>query len=670
MSETEARPFPEPDPSRPWWRDGLPGPDGRVAIENVWPLVDGGRFAVKRELNDTLSVTCTAFQDTPEFLGGVLQVRPEGGEWRESPLEPGPDARFSGTSVPLDGLGRWEYRLAFWVDRWSTWLRDAAKRLDAGKLETLDILEGLELVEQAAGRAPNGHRAFLSDQAREIRAAFEASGDADQALRALSAPDLAPVVGHYPDRALESHSPAYPVVVDRVLARFAAWYELFPRSYGPNGRHGTFRDVIAQLPRLERLGFDVLYLTPIHPIGTTNRKGRNNSLVAAPGDPGSPYGIGSPEGGHTALHPQLGSFEDLEALRQAAEAHGLELAMDVAIQASPDHPWVKEHPGFFHHRPDGSIRYAENPPKRYEDIYPINFFGTESDALWLELEETFEFWIGKGIKTFRVDNPHTKPFHFWEWLIGRVKDRHPEVIFLAEAFTVPRTMKRLAKVGFTQSYTYFTWRNTPWELREYLTELTKSEMREYYRPNFYANTHDILHDYLVHGGLPAFKVRLIYAATLSSVYGIYSGFEIGDNEPFPGKEEYNNNEKYQFRRYDFDAPGNLNDLIARVNAIRRENEALHETNNVEFTDVTNANILAYTKVTGFNRLLVVVNNDPHNVQEGLVRVPWWDLGLPGDRPYTARDLLTGRTYTWQGERNYVRLDPQGIPAHILRLEAD
>ena len=668
MTDEMPAPSPEPLHWRPWWREGQPGEDGRVVIEEVWPLVDGGRFAVKRILGDRLTVSCVAYQDTPEILSGELQYRQEAGEWREQPLVAAAEGRFTATTGSLDEIGRWEYRLAVWADRFATWRRDAKKREAVGSLEAIDVLEGISLVEAAAQRAPSPRRAFLSDQARELRAGLDATRNPVRLPPGLLDPDLLEAVAAYPERARATHSPGFPLVVDRDKARFAAWYELFPRSYGKNGLHGAFRDVIEQLPRLQRLGFDVLYLPPIHPIGRRNRKGRNNSLTATPQDPGSPWAIGAAEGGHKAIHPQLGALTDLHALRDAALAHGLELAMDFAIQAAPDHPWATEHPGYFHHRPDGSIRYAENPPKRYEDIYPINFFGSEKEALWLDLEETLEYWIGQGIKTFRVDNPHTKPFHFWEWLIGRVKDRHPEVLFLAEAFTVPRVMKRLAKLGFSQSYTYFTWRNESWELRDYLTDLTKSDSREYYRGNFFVNTPDILHEYLVHGGPAAFRIRLILAATLSSLYGIYSGFEVCDREPFPGREEYNNNEKFQLRSYDFDAPGNLDDLIARVNRIRRENEALHKTDNIRFVDVNNSKLLAYVKVSGYNRILTVVNTDPFNPQDGMVQVPVWDLDLPADGTYTARDLLTNTPFAWRGEQNYVRLDPQGIPAHILRLE--
>ncbi|HWG84931.1 MAG TPA: maltotransferase domain-containing protein, partial [Deinococcales bacterium] len=567
-------------------------------------------------------------------------------------------------SCLLEENARYEYCIEAWTDRFGSWRRDMLKRLDAAQDVTSDLLEGLKILEEAAGRAAGSDRALLERWLQRIR-----EQDSTRGARLAVEEDLHALAAAYPDRSGATRSePVLEVVVDRVRARFAAWYEFFPRSYGPDGQHGTFRDAIAELPRIAAMGFDVVYLPPIHPIGKVNRKGRNNSLTAAPDDPGSPWAIGSDEGGHDAVNPRLGTVEDFVAFREAAEKHGLEVALDFAIQAAPDHPWVKEHPGFFHHRPDGTIKFAENPPKKYEDIYPINFHGSEAEALWLELERVLEHWIGLGVKTFRVDNPHTKSFHFWEWVIERVKDRHPEVLFLAEAFTRPKVMRRLAKIGFSQSYTYFTWRNFKGEITEYLTELTQSEMREYYRGNLWPNTPDILHEFLVHSGRPGFKLRLALAATLSSLYGMYSGYEVCDAEPFPGKEEYNNNEKYQLRSYDWGQPGNIVEYITCLNRIRRENVALHEYDNLRFTEVGNDQLIAYWKATPYNRVLCVVNLDPHAPHDGMVRVPLAEMGLPQDGPYRVIDLITDAEYTWSGEWNYVRLDPQVEPAHVLRLE--
>ncbi|HXF96074.1 MAG TPA: alpha-amylase family glycosyl hydrolase, partial [Gemmatimonadales bacterium] len=493
-----------------------------------------------------------------------------------------------------------------------------------------------------------------------------------QAARAAAALDPAlarRVTAALPPTDLTRHPVTFPITVDRERAAFAAWYEMFPRSQATeSGRHGTFADAERRLPRLAELGFDVIYLPPIHPIGRTNRKGRNNALVAGPGDPGSPWAIGSAEGGHTAVEPQLGTLEDFERFVARARELGMEVALDYALQCSPDHPWVREHPGWFFTRPDGTIRYAENPPKKYEDIYPLNFWCDDYPRLWEACRDILLFWIARGVRTFRVDNPHTKPFAFWEWVIGEVKAVHPDVVFLSEAFTRPARMKGLAKLGFTQSYTYFTWRNTAWELREYLTELTRTEMAEYFRPNLFPNTPDILHEYLQTGGRPAFRIRLVLAATLSPLYGIYSGFELCENTPLrPGSEEYLNSEKYEIRVRDWEAPGNLNDDIALLNRIRRENPALQRLSNLTFHHSENDRTLFYHKHAPGNDLLIVVTLDPHEPQETAVHLPLGALGVAEDAPFEVEDLLTGARYTWRGARNYVRLDPATAVAHVLRL---
>jgi starch synthase (maltosyl-transferring) len=465
-----------------------------------------------------------------------------------------------------------------------------------------------------------------------------------------------------------------PIRVDRREAAFAAWYELFPRSQGTEpAKHGTFKDTERRIPEIAAMGFEVLYLPPIHPIGTVHRKGRNNTTTAAPGDVGSPWAIGSALGGHTAIHPELGTLEDFRSLVKVCREYGLEIALDFALQCAPDHPWVKEHPEWFFVRPDGTIRYAENPPKRYEDIYPLNFWGKGAQGLWEAARDALFYWIENGVTTFRVDNPHTKPLAFWEWCISEVQAKHPEVIFLSESFTRPNRMKGLAKLGFTQSYTYFTWKNTKSELVEYLTELTQSEMHEYYRPNFFANTPDILHEYLQHGGRPAFRIRLLLAATLAPVYGIYSGFELCENVAVrPGSEEYLDSEKYEIRVRDANAEGNIKRDVSRLNAIRGTEPALSVLTNLEFAHTDSGEILAYIKrddVSGQSRhLLVVVNLNPAEVRETTVRVPVEALGLGKNSEYRVKDLLTGKSYTWRGEDNYVRLDPQDKVGHLFRFE--
>ncbi len=636
----------------------------RIAIEDVYPELDGGRWPVKREVGDQLEVQADIFRDSADLLGAAVRFRVKGETaWREAPMALLDNDRWGG-HFTLDTVGRYEFTVEAWTDEFGTWRRDMLRRLEVGQDVTSEYLQGLKLIDQAMTRGTKEQRAQIEPLLKAIRNA----GDPSEGSRLATAPELYALLQPLADRSAENtYDRVLEVVVDRVRARYSAWYELFPRSYGKNGQHGTFRDVIGELPRIAGMGFDTLYLTPIHPIGRINRKGRNNALVAEEGDVGSPYGIGSDEGGHTAIHPQLGTLEDFHALREAAEQHGMEIALDIAIQAAPDHPWVKEHPGYFHILPDGHIKYAENPPKKYEDIYPINFYGSEAESLWLELEEMFEYWIAQGVKAYRIDNPHTKSLDFWAWLIPRLKERHPDVILLAEAFTRPKVMRRLAKVGFTQSYTYFTWRNTKAELTEYLTELTQSEMKEYYRGSLWPNTHDILHEYLVHGGLPAFRIRLTLAATLSSVYGIYSGYEVGDNEPHPGKEEYTNNEKYQLRTYDWNAPGNLVEYITRVNAIRREHPALQEYDNLRFIETNSDNIIAYYKRTGDDIVVCIVTLDPHHVQDGWLRLPLWELGVPYEQPYTVVDLLTGASYGWNGEWNYVRFDPHYQVAHVLQV---
>jgi len=640
----------------------------RVVIESVRPEVDCGRFAAKRVVGEDVVVEADVFADGHDRIACRLKFRGPGeSAWRETAMEPLVNDRWRGR-FRVDALGRYEYTVAAWVDRFLSFRHDLARREDPADIE-LALAAGASLVAAAAGRARDGDAERLAEAARRLRGT-----EPIESRRALAlSPELLDTMMMYPDRRFETVYPrVLPVVVERERARFSAWYEFFPRSLaGEEGTHGTFETARARLPYIARLGFDVVYLPPIHPIGVTHRKGPNNRLDAGPDDPGSPWAIGSAEGGHKSVHPALGTLEDFRAFVEDARRQGLEVALDIAFQCSPDHPYVREHPEWFRRRPDGSVQYAENPPKKYEDIYPFDFECDEWRELWAELASIFEFWIAQGVKAFRVDNPHTKAFAFWEWVIGEIKAKHPDTIFLSEAFSRPRVMHRLAKVGFSQSYTYFTWRNTKHELVDYLTELTQHESREYFRPNLWPNTPDILHEYLQYGGRPAFVCRLVLAATCAASYGIYGpAFELlEDRAREPGSEEYLDSEKYQVRHWNLREPRSLADLIARINRIRRENEALHSDWSLEFHRIDNPELICYSKRTEDleNIVLVVANLDPHHVQSGYVELPLARFGLDPTRPYQLHDLLSGARYLWHGSRNYVALDPQRSPAHVFRL---
>ncbi|HEU6452923.1 MAG TPA: alpha-1,4-glucan--maltose-1-phosphate maltosyltransferase [Gemmatimonadaceae bacterium] len=644
-----------------------------IAIECVEPQLDGGRFAVKRVMGDSFEVSADIFKDGHDLIKAQVRYRSsEDAEWKVAPLVYDFDTdRWSG-GFPLDRIGLWRYTVDAWTDRFGSWRSDLQKKIDAGQDVAAELLEGAAMVDAAARRAKFGEArttlkrwgTLLKGTTRDV---------SERARAALDLTLLALMEEHFPPEGFTSYPKELELWVDRERARFAAWYEMFPRSQTTvEGGHGTFSDAERALPRIADLGFDVIYLPPIHPVGVTKRKGPNNTPDAGADAVGSPWAIGSEYGGHTAVDPRLGTVADFERFVDAAHRLNMEVALDYALQCSPDHPWLKEHPDWFFIRPDGSIKYAENPPKKYEDIYPINFWCADRENLWNACLDILIFWIERGVNTFRVDNPHTKPFAFWEWVIAEVRSRHPQVIFLAEAFTRPKKMKYLAKLGFSESYTYFTWRNTSWELREYLTELTQTPMREYFRGNFFANTPDILHEYLQTGDRPAFRVRLILAATLSPLYGIYSGFELCENIPLrEGSEEYLNSEKYEIRVRDWNAPGNLNDEIAAINRIRRDNRALQLYSNLSFHASENDQTLFYVKTAedfgGRNDIMVVVNLDPHRIHETSVHVPLDLLRLDPSSPYVVEDLLTGARFTWRGERNYVRLDPAVQVAHVLRV---
>lgn len=640
----------------------------RVVIQRISPELDGGRHPVKRVVGREVAVGVDILKDGHDVVAARLCHRVKGErKWATTPLEfVFDDERWMGRFTP-ERVGRHQFRVEAWPDPFATWCGELKKRIDAGQDVKSELLEGAAIVRARLAHAAGASTVRLADAHRTL-AHDEESLEAR--IEVALSPQLLELMAGPWDETTVTRSELREIVVDPELAEFSTWYELFPRSQTDDpARHGTFADVEARLPQLAALGFDVLYLPPIHPIGQSKRKGRNNSPSCQPGDVGSPWAIGSAEGGHDAVHPQLGSLADFEKLVRSARALGIEVALDFALQCSPDHPWVKRHPEWFFVRPDGTLRYAENPPKKYEDIYPLNFWCTDRAGLWTACRDLLLFWIARGVTIFRVDNPHTKPFAFWEWCIAEVKARHPEVILLAEAFTRPKRMQALAKLGFTQSYTYFTWKNTSEELRAYVSELAHGEMAEYYRPNFFANTPDILHEYLQRGGPAAFRVRLVLAATLSPTYGIYSGYEQCENVPLrEGSEEYLHSEKYEIKPRLREPAGVLEPEIARLNRIRREHPALQRLDNVTFLYTEYPGILAYLKRAQQGDLIVTVNTDPHSAHDTLVDVPLELLGIGETEPFAVRDLLTGERYVWQGRHAYVRLDPRERVAHVLRVE--
>ncbi len=662
----------------------------RVVVDRVLPEIDCGSFPVKRVEGDDVTVEADAFADGHDAVRIVLRYRRRNGRWNETEMEALGNDRYR-AAFRVAKPGRYEYTVCGWIDHFGTWQDGLAKKHAAGVETDVDLLIGADLVEAAAARAGGPRAAASRGKAAGARAGADGGSDAErlreitaalrnaktlhaERVRVATSAELTSLMDAYPDRSLQTDYPrTLQVKVDRERAAFSAWYEVFPRSTSPEpGKHGTFSDLANRLDYIAELGFDIVYLPPIHPIGHTKRKGRNNALEAGPHDPGSPWAIGSEEGGHTAIHPELGSVEDFKSLVKAAKGYGMEIALDIAFQCSPDHPWVSEHPEWFVLRPDGSVQFAENPPKKYEDIYPINFETEDWEALWQALKGVFEHWIEAGVRVFRVDNPHTKAYGFWEWLIDDLTERYPELIFLAEAFTRPRRMYGLAKLGFNQSYTYFTWRNDPSGLRDYLTELTTTEVAEYFRPNFWPNTPDILHEDLQLGGRPAFLARYALAATLSSNVGIYGpAFEKVEHTPREeDSEEYLHSEKYEIRYWELHETGDLTSFIAAVNRARLENPALQRNRNLRFHAVDNPNLLCYSKTSddGKNVILVVVNMDYHAPQAGWVEFSPAAIGLSREAPFTVRDLLTDTAYRWDGYWNFVRLDPAGVPVHLFRLE--
>jgi len=670
---------------------GLPSDGrGRVIVDAIEPALDGGAYAAKRILRERITISADLISDGHDVVAGELLLRRPAPRGEERPagaepfdrsigLEPLGNDRFAANFV-ADAIGRWHYAIRAWVDHFASFRRGLARKVDAGQEVAVDLLVGAELVAAAASRASGDERAALQSAASAIG---DRSASAHERAERATSPELQALMARHPDKSHASQPLWLPLWVDRERARFSAWYEMFPRSTGEGGRHGTFATAAERLPYIAAMGFDVLYLPPIHPIGHTYRKGKNNEPSAGPDDVGSPWAIGSEEGGHKSIHPDLGTLDDFDEFRAQASRHGLELALDVALQVTPDHPYVKEHPEWFKRRPDGSIQYAENPPKKYQDIYPFDFECEAWQSMWLELKSIFEFWIARGVHIFRVDNPHTKSLPFWHWCIGELTAENPDTLFLAEAFTRPKLMYMLAKVGFSQSYTYFTWRHSGRELAEYVREISSPPVSDFFRPNFWPNTPDILPEHLQHAGRPAFALRLVLAAMLSSNYGVYGpAYELMENVPRGGVEEYVDNEKYQLRSWEVQRQDSLRALMARINQIRRDNPALQH-NAVTFHPCDNELLLCFSKrePDGENAVLVIANMDVHHPQVG-----WVDLDLPelfpagaragaaqlvqsqqSTQPVQLHDLLSDARYFSEGRRLYVRLDPGAAPAHIFRL---
>ena len=638
----------------------------RIAIESTQPVLDGGQFAVKAVAGQTVTVRSKVFADGHDKLAVRVRWCNEATSiWHTDVMKDLGNNAWQGQFKVL-APGRYRYCIEAWIDQFASFCYELEKKHGAGVPVSLELQEGRQQVQHAVERSDGA----LSEALAALRHQLEGLLETEQVALFLHPHSrwLMTAADHRPYLSL---SPEYPLDVERDLAQFASWYELFPRSITDDPRrHGTFNDVHSRLAMIQDMGFDVLYFPPIHPIGRSHRKGPNNSLTAGPDDPGSPYAIGSEEGGHEAIHSQLGTREDFRRLVAAANDHGLEIALDFAIQCSQDHPWLEQHPGWFNWRPDGTIKYAENPPKKYQDIVNVDFYAADAiPSLWLELRDIVVGWVEEGVKIFRVDNPHTKPLPFWQWLIGDVRARHPDVIFLAEAFTTPAMMARLGKVGYSQSYTYFTWRNTKHELATYLTELNQSPWRECYRPNFFVNTPDINPGFLHQSGRAGFLIRAALATMGSGLWGMYSGFELCESAPVPGKEEYLDSEKYQIRVRDFTAPGNIIAEIAQLNRIRRQNPALHTHLGLQVYNAWNDNILYFGKRTadGKNFILVAVSLDPFNAQEAHFELPLWELGLPDDAATQGEDLMNGHRWTWYGKTQWMRIEPWHQPFGIWRI---
>ena len=642
----------------------------RIVIEHVRPEIDSGTFPIKRTVGELVQVTADIHADGHDALTAEVLHRPASqAEWQAAEMRPlGNDAWAA--EFRVDTQEAHVYTVRAWPDAFKSWARDLKKRNEAGQDLALEFLIGAELVLETAGRASGADAQQLRRAAERLK---DSGAGQQERFEFAEGEEMRQLVARHPDRSgATNYGRELRVDVDRERARFSSWYEMFPRSCTENAaRHGTFKDCVKRLDYVAGMGFDVLYLPPIHPIGEVERKGKNNTTTPSPDDTGSPWAIGSKLGGHKAIHPQLGTLEDFRELLAKTKERGMEIALDLAFQCAPDHPYVREHREWFRTRPDGTVQYAENPPKKYQDIYPVNFETEQFAELREELKSVVFYWIEQGVRIFRVDNPHTKPYAFWEWLIAEVRKTHPDVLFLSEAFTRPKVMYRLAKLGFTQSYTYFAWRNTKWDLTQYFTELTQTEVKEFFRPNLWPNTPDILTEYLQFGGRPAFAIRLCLAATLGANYGIYGpAFELFENRALrPGSEEYLDSEKYQIRAWDIDRADSLKDLIARINRIRKENAALQSDASLRFHSVDNEQLIAYSKTSAApaNIIVAVVNLDPHHTQSGWVDLRLDMLEIDPHQEYQVHDLVTGARYLWQGSRNYVELNPHVMPAHIFRV---
>jgi len=640
----------------------------RIIIEQVWPEIDCGRFPIKRCIQEQITVQAIIFAEGHDEIGAALHYRHNSQEqWQTVTLQSLGNDRWQAVFT-VTQIGEYVYTIQAWIDEFGSWRRNLLRWIEARQDINTELLIGAELIQAASQRAT----ATKDKERLQFFATALQNPEKKSAQTYALDEELFNLMKAHPNLTSAAHyEKQLKVTVDRERARFSSWYEVFPRSLGAKHKHGTFKDLINYLPYIAQMGFDIIYLPPIHPIGKTFRKGKNNATTAEANDPGSPWGIGSSEGGHTEIHPQLGSWEDFQLLLNYIKELGMEIALDLALQCTPDHPYVKQHPQWFKHLPDGTIQYAENPPKKYQDIYPLNFQSEKWSDLWDECLQMVLFWINKGVRIFRVDNPHTKPFPFWEWLISNIKAQYPEVLFLSEAFTRPNIMYYLAKSGFTQSYTYFTWRNSKQELTEYMTELNNPLLRQFFRPNLWPNTPDILHEYLQTGGRPAFITRLILAATLSSNYGIYGPtYELCVNQAREANsEEYLDSEKYAIREWDLHQPHSLAAMITQVNKIRQENACLQSNLNLNFHFVDNEQIICYCKFTDDkkNILVMVINLDPHHSQSGWLEFPIENFGINSHETYLMHDLITDAKYLWQGSRNYVELDPQKLGAHIFKI---
>ncbi len=640
----------------------------RVVVQNVRPQIDCGEFSVKRAVGEIVEVRANVFCDGHDEVAAALLYKVENEEnWHKIPMKHLGNDLWQAEFIAAEEC-RYFYTVQGWIDHFFTWRMDLRKKKAAGQALDVELQMGAELVENAAEQATGDDASRLL----KIAHTFKDKDMLETALTLALGEDLRNLMDKYAETPFVTlYEKELTVEVERRRAGFSSWYEFFPRSFGKKpGEHGTFRECEKQLPRIAEMGFDVVYLTPIHPIGDTNRKGKNNAVTADTGDPGSPWAIGSKDGGHKDIHPDLGTLDDFRAFIKKAQSFNIAVAIDIAYQCSPDHPYVKDHPEWFKWRPDGSIQFAENPPKKYEDVVPFNFECEDWRNLWKELKSVFTYWAEQGVRIFRVDNPHTKPFSFWQWLISEVKSEYPDTIFLAEAFTRPQVMGRLAKIGFTQSYTYFTWRNNKYELTQYMNQLVDSELSEYMRPNFWPNTPDILPQFLQYGGRPAFLIRLALAATLSSNYGIYGpAFELLVGDAIEGREEYLNSEKYEIKDWDLNKKGNISQMIAMINRIRNENDALQQTRNLRFYDVDNEYILFYGKASRdySNVILVLVNLDPFHKQSGWVHLPLEEFDIDPNQPYMLHDMIGDDRFIWQGSRNYVELNPGVLPFHIFKL---